>query len=188
MKEETNVWFTSDQHFYHKNIIKYCKRPFADLDEMHQTIVENYQAVVKPEDYVYFLGDFAMAPRKVPRNEQFKLYRTVLDMLPGKKILIRGNHDKGGNDKFYDIGFHKVSHRMTFQKQKIIMTHRPEEISTAKAPIGYRWIVGHVHEAWRYKSWKKKRNKAVNVGVDVQEFAPVHWTDLLEQFAQGNGI
>jgi calcineurin-like phosphoesterase family protein len=191
MKERrtnADVWFTSDQHFYHRNIIKYCERPFADLDEMHQTIVDNYQAVVKPEDYVYFLGDFAMGPRKLTRPETNKLFQEVMDQLPGRKILIRGNHDYGANGRYYDIGFEKVSHQMTFQRQKIILTHDPGKISFSNAPQGWRWIVGHVHQAWRYKGWKQKKTKMINVGVDVQGFAPIHWTDLIEQFDQGNGI
>ena len=73
------IYFTSDTHFGHANIIKYCKRPFANVDEMNIALVAAWNAKVKPEDTVYHLGDVT-----------FKR----LDMVPllnGTKILIRGN-------------------------------------------------------------------------------------------------
>ena len=53
-----NTFFTSDTHFGHANIIKYCNRPFSSLEEMNSTIIRNWNEMVKPEDTVFFLGDF----------------------------------------------------------------------------------------------------------------------------------
>ena len=52
------IYFISDTHFGHKNIVSYCKRPFIDTHEMNKTIIDNINSVVKPSDTLYFLGDF----------------------------------------------------------------------------------------------------------------------------------
>ena len=58
-----DTWFTADFHFGHANIIRYCSRPFATVEEMDQTIVERLNASVKPNDVLYFLGDFVWEAR-----------------------------------------------------------------------------------------------------------------------------
>jgi calcineurin-like phosphoesterase family protein len=54
------IFFTSDTHFNHKNIIKLCNRPFTSIEEMNEKIIENWNNIVKPEDIVWHLGDFAL--------------------------------------------------------------------------------------------------------------------------------
>jgi calcineurin-like phosphoesterase family protein len=78
------IFFTADNHFGHANIIKYCNRPFADVDAMNAGMVEAWNAVVQPADTVYVIGDFAFHKR---------LHVQYLPMLNGRKILVRGNHD-----------------------------------------------------------------------------------------------
>ena len=53
------IWFISDTHFGHNNIIEYCRPHFASIDEMESAIIENWNKAVKPGDLVYHLGDFA---------------------------------------------------------------------------------------------------------------------------------
>lgn len=59
------IYFTSDHHFWHENIISYCKRPFASVEEMNEKMVQYWNDVVKDKDEVYYLGDFSMAWRPV---------------------------------------------------------------------------------------------------------------------------
>ena len=75
-------WFTADTHFGHKNIIRFCKRPFSNINEMNEVLIERWNKKVLSDDTVYVVGDFAWDnPKK------------YLDRLKGNIILIAGGHD-----------------------------------------------------------------------------------------------
>lgn len=59
------IWFTSDHHFGHANIIKYTERPFNSVGHMNASMIGSWNGVVAPDDTVYYLGDFAMQPHLV---------------------------------------------------------------------------------------------------------------------------
>ena len=79
-----SVYFTSDLHFYHANVIKYCNRPYFSVEEMNKDLIYQWNSEVCSNDDVYCLGDFSLAFRPV------ELYSSVLN---GKKYLLPGNHD-----------------------------------------------------------------------------------------------
>ena len=54
------LFFTSDTHFNHTNILQYCNRPFKIVDQMNETIITNWNNVVEPDDIVFHLGDFCL--------------------------------------------------------------------------------------------------------------------------------
>ncbi len=85
-------WFTSDLHFGHKNIIKYSKRPFKDTVEMDEVLINNINNLVKPDDVLWFLGDFMFGPSDPTKFlDKAKEY---LSRMHCKHInLIWGNHD-----------------------------------------------------------------------------------------------
>lgn len=56
----SKVYFTSDTHFYHSNIIGFCKRPFKNVEDMNETLIENWNRVVSQDDIVFHLGDFCL--------------------------------------------------------------------------------------------------------------------------------
>jgi calcineurin-like phosphoesterase family protein len=92
------IYLISDTHFYHKNIIEYCHRPFRHIGEMNQTLISNWNSVVCSEDEVYHLGDFAMAHFVEGQRESYKqayirTCRELLAHLNGHKTFILGNHD-----------------------------------------------------------------------------------------------
>ena len=78
-----NVFFIADLHFGHKNIIKFARPQFSGLEEMHETLIENWNSVVKQKDVVYVLGDVAFGKDNLH----------YLAQLSGRKHLIMGNHD-----------------------------------------------------------------------------------------------
>ena len=79
------IWFTSDLHFGHQNIIRFCKRPWKTTEDMDWNLIQNWNSVVKPDDLVFDLGDFAFAT-----NARWK---ELLSQLNGHHYLILGNHD-----------------------------------------------------------------------------------------------
>lgn len=180
-----NTWFTSDQHFGHKNIITYSKRPFADVDEMTEELVRRHNERVRPDDVVYQLGDFSMSDRYV---------RPLLERLNGRHILIPGNHDdchschrgfEGATIRYLKLGFAQVLQRTTldFEGEVVKVEHLPylgsgefKEKYLEHRPIDDgRWLLhGHVHDAW------KVRRRMINVGVDQWNYAPVHWDEILQ--------
>lgn len=79
------VWFTSDLHFYHNNICKYCNRPYNSVEEMHEALIANWNSVVKEDDVVFLLGDIGFCG--------MERLRPLISQLKGNIFLIQGNHD-----------------------------------------------------------------------------------------------
>ena len=79
------VWFTSDLHFWHKNICKYCNRPYENIEEMNEAIVNNWNSVVKEGDTVFVLGDLGFCG--------IEKLKPLMTQLKGKIFLLQGNHD-----------------------------------------------------------------------------------------------
>lgn len=77
-------WFISDYHFYHKNVLTYENRPFSDIKEHNQYIIDVNNSLVKENDNLYILGDVSFIESGVK----------LLEKLNGNKVLILGNHDK----------------------------------------------------------------------------------------------
>lgn len=82
----SKVWFISDTHFGHENVIKFSKRPFRDREEMDRDMITLWQQTVKPDDDVFHLGDVSFWPRQQTEN--------ILLQLPGRIHLVCGNHDQ----------------------------------------------------------------------------------------------
>lgn len=80
-----NIFFTSDHHFGHANIIKFVQRPFADVDEMNAEMIKRWNEKVGKDDTVFHLGDFALMPSGKVRQ--------LREQLNGKICLITGNHE-----------------------------------------------------------------------------------------------
>lgn len=170
-----NTWFSSDQHFWHKNVIDYCKRPFLSLEEMHRTLIERHRALVKEEDTIFFLGDFCFGGTTKVKE--------ILSQLTGTKILIMGNHDvQNRAEKWEQLGFHQVmgldNHLVAFDFN---LSHFPYKGTEPEVDRPFehqlkddgRWLLhGHVHQHW------KQKGRMINVGVDVWDFWPVNLRTL----------
>lgn len=81
------IFITSDHHFNHANIIKYCARPYNTVQEMDFDMIERWNSVVQDRDQVYHLGDFMLG--------NWGTARSYLKQLKGKIYFIKGNHDNG---------------------------------------------------------------------------------------------
>lgn len=81
------IWFTSDLHLGHRAVINFQDRPFGTVEEMNEALIKNWNFLVAKNDTVYILGDIS---HRCPVEE----VNAMISKLKGKKILIRGNHDK----------------------------------------------------------------------------------------------
>jgi len=115
------IWFTSDTHFGHKNIIDLEPRPFADTEEMDEAIIAAWNTRVAKGDVVYHLGDFAMTGLR--KAESMKRVNQLANRLNGSIHLIRGNHDRDDVTKagcWAWVGDYKT---LYIEKQRFILSH-----------------------------------------------------------------
>jgi len=173
-------WFTSDYHLGHNNIIKYCDRPFRDLEHMNDTIIRNHNSRVHPEDTVFHIGDFCFKNTvNGKEGEGVPIYASEWESkLNGKIIHVKGNHDKNNSTKTIIKG--------------ILIEHCGVEAYLVHKPIHYndRYklnLTGHVHEKWKIKDMG---NGVVcyNVGVDVNRFMPVTLDEIKKQLNKWKNI
>lgn len=169
------IHFTADPHFSHTNVLRYCRRPFKDVQEMDNELIKRWNSVVKPEDTVYILGDFSLKG-----SEDVDWYRRILKKLPGEKHLILGNHDTLKPFTYIDVGFASVhthlhlNDMMTPEHEmwdEIILAHDPSVSVMDRSKL---YLVGHVHDLF------KICKNAVNVGVDVWDYTPVSLKQIEE--------
>lgn len=172
-------WYTSDLHFSYENIIDLCNRPFKDVSEMNNKILENFREKIGKDDFLFILGDvsaYGQEPEYLIRK------------IPGHKILIKGNHDKSLIKRhsfrqcFTDIVSNEiVRDTVDDQEVKIFLTHYP------MAEWDGYWkeiwqFYGHVHNnPHGGAALMSMIPTAINVGVDVQNFMPKTAEDLIRE-------
>ncbi len=184
----TNIWFTADTHFWHSNVIKYTKRPFKNVYDMNQTLINNWNKVVKSNDIIYILGDLCLSGSKKAKE--------IISQLNGYKILIQGNHDKS-KTRILKWGINEIHPELIIKinNTPVRLSHYPYRPSKwrilwykiiyylkFKSPkyknifkhfAKYRindniWLLhGHIHNKWKIKQ------NMINVGVDVWHYIPV---------------
>jgi calcineurin-like phosphoesterase family protein len=160
-------YFTSDTHFSHANIIKYCNRPFKNTVEMNDTIINNWNAVVSPDDIVYHLGDFTFG------KEDYML-TSVLKRLNGYIILIKGNHDRlawKNRDKFYASS---DSYReIEVNGQEITLCHYAMRVWN-KSHRGAWHLYGHSHGTLP----DDPNSLSFDCGVDCHNYKPLSFDEV----------
>ena len=141
--KKEKVFITADTHFFHKNIIGYCDRPFYSVKEMNEKLIFNWNKVVSKSSTIFHLGDVSFASKKETQN--------VIQKLHGRKVLILGNHDRHkGIDWWMEIGFDEVYKYPTIINKHVVLQHEPSEFYTSRTP--YIWLYGHVHNSEMYKT------------------------------------
>ncbi len=170
------IYFTSDLHLGHENILRFANRPFDNIEEMNRTLIANYNALVSNEDTVYILGDLAYRIPVTEANE-------IISRLNGKKHLIVGNHDKNyDRSLFEEVVDYKQLH--THSKYFTLM-HYPM-LEWAKMRCKSIMLHGHMHnEGMDYNiECRKNGIRRFDVGVDANNFCPVAITTIIE-FMEG---
>ncbi len=166
-----NTFVISDSHFYHANIIEYCRRPFSSVEEMNDQQILRWNAVVAPEDTVIHLGDFIMG---VKEN-----IHALLPRLNGNIILCRGNHETKHKFPVYAEYPDKITvkdiHYLPYKGLYFIFCHFPngsEEFAQMITENNSEviWCHGHVHDNAPFFT---PSTRTFNCSADVTDFAPV---------------
>jgi calcineurin-like phosphoesterase family protein len=190
MNERKPIFFTSDWHIGHKRVIEFDNRPFKDLEDMHESLIRNYNSTVPPNGICYFLGDVGLC-----KGEEVS---KVINRLHGTKVLILGNHDKNIH-AMYKAGFDVVLNAGIFYigNKRFSMSHCPlpgiprEDVSNMRgAKEGENWhgefkntmftnhdltvdfhLHGHIHSDNNVKP--RSTDRQYDVGVRSNKYRPV---------------
>lgn len=166
-----NIWFTSDTHFGHKNILRFCPntRQGNTPDEMNEILIRNWQTVVQPTDRVYMLGDVFFCNSYEARK--------IMARLPGQKHLVFGNHDnviksnKDLRDMF--VAAHDY-HELRIEDRKVCLFHYPIQEWNGMHHGSFA-LFGHVHGS-HDRDPLVLSGRTMDVGVDSRPngVAPLH--------------
>ncbi len=181
-------FWTADLHFGHVNIIRYCARPYASVEEMNDDIVNRINAIVGDSDELWIIGDVAMG--------SIEQSLANVGRINGRKILIPGNHDRcwEGNgseaslwsEVYCEAGFDRIEQGPLIAKLgdiKVQVSHFPYEgdshdedrFSVSRPQDSGGFVLhGHVHTKWR------RSDRQVNVGIDAWNGSPVTDRQVLD--------
>lgn len=159
------LWFLSDPHGGHENIIKYCNRPFANAQEMDEALIERHNSVVRPQDHYYHLGDVAMRKRHL----------AYVSKLNGHGRLIEGNHDIFAVEDYLKAGYEKVMAMRVLdlpnRAGNVLFAHIP--IHPASMGRFRAQVHGHIHDAPSY-GWPY-----INISAEVINYTPISWDEIV---------
>lgn len=171
------TFFTSDTHFGHANIIKYCDRPFSDVNDMNESLIANWNNVVGYDDVVYHLGDFAFGDAlgvdRAMRRLNFKHLH-----------FIKGNHDKPFMDWYNNFGNDELARKVSvyphfletkIQGNKFVLCHYAMRVWD-QSHRGALHLYGHSHGTLP----DDPKSKSFDIGVDCHNYYPVSLERVLE--------
>ena len=160
------IWFSSDHHFNHMNIIKHCQRPFSSVREMDEEMISRWNSVVKENDEVYYLGDLTLG--------DWTIAWSYIKRLNGRIRFIEGNHDYRWFSKLPENQKLLPIHELKFNKQSLVLSHYPMR-SWNKSFHGSYHLFGHVHGAMQ------PYGKSFDIGVDCHDFYPISIEEVIEK-------
>ena len=177
------VFFSSDHHFGHANVIKYTNRPFANVQEMDNELIARHNSVVSKNDIVYFVGDFAFY------SEPEKIIN-ILKKMNGEKHFISGNHDRGMFKEEIMKNFQTFSKSPLKEiyvedktakggKQLIVLCHYALRVWN-KSHYGAFHLYGHSHGSLP----EDKNSMSFDIGVGSWDFYPVSYEQVKEKMSQ----
>ena len=177
--EKSGVFFTSDTHFNHTNILRYCNRPFSSIEEHDKTIIENWNKTVSPDDTVFHLGDFAFAGSDYTTE--------IISKLNGHIVLIKGNHDHFQDSLLNKFEACYPQLHIEIGNRSIYLNHYPFATYSGmyrKNPVIQ--LYAHCHSGPTSLSGKDTCKLdflspyQLDVGMDNFNYTPVSWNQVKE--------
>lgn len=179
--DASNIFFSSDSHFWHENILKFCHRPFKDVDEMNRALIDNWNKKANDDSIIFHLGDFAWGG--------YEKWKEIREQLKGHIVLIKGNHDEKNLSSTSKELFDYVTYqmRLRIEGRVVYLNHfpflcysgtyrKPEDVPYA--------LFGHVHggplsqDGSDIPRMKYLFPSQYDVGVDNNNFEPVSWYEV----------
>lgn len=171
-----DIWFWSDLHFGHKNIISFSDRPFVDIPTMDETLIQNFNRLVKPDDISIWVGDVSF--KNIDES------KALINRLNGYKILVLGNHDFNKKKVKY-MGFDEVHvvYNLTIGDTAVAFTHYPMD----NLPAGWINVHGHLHKNGHHAD-EVPSTTHINVNCEFQDYKPINLGTLIEKVAEFNKL
>lgn len=159
------IYFTADTHFNHKNIIQYSNRPFQSVEEMNQSLIDNINALVKSNDELYHLGDFAFG-----NVEKFRRQINCKNL-----HIIFGNHDREAR-----LNKHLFSSYSDFREIKVFgksitLCHYAMRVWN-KSHHGAYHLYGHSHGSLP----DDPNSRSFDCGVDCHGYKPISFDEVTQ--------
>lgn len=171
----SNRFVISDTHFGHENTCTKFKRedgsplrPFANAAEMDEAMVERWNAVVKPHDTVYHLGDVVINKKFLP----------ILTRLNGKKKLIMGNHDIFGIDEYRKYFYEVASYRVFVDD--FVFSHIPLHPDCVSDRFKVN-VHGHLHANQIMRHMQEPDPRYLCVCVEHTDYAPLSFDEVKQR-------
>lgn len=160
------LWFTSDEHYDHYRILKYCDRPFSSLEEMQEFFIKRHNSVVKPGDEVWHLGD-TFFKRKTAY---------ILQRLNGDHYLVLGNHDCKQLKRGDLLGFQSIQTTKTIEwaGERFFLSHYAHRVWD-RSHYGTFHLYGHSHGTL------PGFGRSMDVGVDPMCGYPISAEEVIER-------
>ena len=163
----SRIFITSDTHFGHQNIIKYCNRPYKSVKEMNDDMIKKWNNTVSKNDKVFHLGDIGF-------GEPHELYE-IIHQLNGYKILIRGNHDKAFSDStLKTFGFKEIYKYPIVLEEEYILSHYKLQLVLGS---DMKNIFGHSHNKDNFNN-----GNYYNACVENNNYKPKMFHDIKLNF------
>lgn len=163
-----DIWFTSDTHFMHENIIQYCGRPFKDAQYMDEFLINQWNILIKPNDKVYHLGDVACG-----YGGDEKKLGLLLSRLNGRLRLNPGNHDNLKSPALHKY-FEKIEYWSGQGSWPFFTHHVPLNKENFRGQNVTCQVHGHTHN-------KLMDGPYINVCVEVCNYRPMHFDEILQE-------
>lgn len=185
-KEASLHFFTADLHFGHANVIKFCARPFADVQEMDAALIANWNKRVGDDDDVWILGDFTFKRLEIAKN--------YLQQLQGRKHLIVGNHDyfaRKHPDELSDVLVEITPYKelkLELNGHTAVLMHYPLLFWNGSMRVSNIMLFGHIHNNAYCEALTGKLWNALNVGVDVCGYRPISELEVLARIRAKNKL
>lgn len=182
-------WFISDTHFHHENIIGFSSRPFSNVQEMDEYMIQEWNRLVKDSDHISHLGDVTM--ERGGRVQQNKFIQ-MCKRLHGHKRLYLGNHDHFSVRTYLEAGFEKIyaTHRGDVG---IVFSHFPLHPNSMGSAIAN--VHGHTHTSpdekpvvWVDKDQKLVIKPYINISVEKTEYRPITLGEVVERIKKAREL